>query len=97
MKPPKLKHVPKDQKELQMQLGELFVLSNLLVSKLDFPNVQKSEQTKNIIKKAETFSAALRPIIDQFYESNHVSSSTFFIDLERKFEYNFEKAYKKYK
>jgi len=94
---PKLKHVPIDQIEMQKKLAKLFVLTDLLVSELDMDNVEKNETTRRILKKAEQFSGTLRPILDQFYQSKSVSKSTFFLELQQKFEYNFDKAYKKYK
>ena len=69
-------------------------LSDLLIQEIDNPVLTPTKQTKQIQNKARELQELLEPVLDRFYENKKVSSSTFFITLQQKFNYIFDKQYK---
>jgi len=52
-----------------------------------------TKETKAIHDKAKELQQMLEPILERFYDNNSVSSSTFFLILQNKFNYIFDKEY----
>lgn len=79
---------------MQKKLSKLFVLTDLLCQEIDDPVLVPNKETKKIQDKARELQALLHPVVDKFYQSKGVSKSTFFITMQNKFNYNFNKEYK---
>jgi len=82
------------QTEAQKKLAKLFVLNDLLIQEIDDPMVNVTDETKAIYDKSIELQELLIPVVDQFYESKIVSQSTFFLIMQKKFNYIFDKEYK---
>jgi hypothetical protein len=80
--------------EAQKKLAKLFVLNDLLIQEIDDPMVNVTDETKAIYDKSIELQELLIPVVDQFYESKIVSQSTFFLIMQKKFNYIFDKEYK---
>lgn len=79
---------------IQKKIAKIFVLTDLLVQELDIENRVPTKETKLILDKAKEFQKVLEPILDRFYDNKEVQKSTFFITLQQKFDYIFNKEYK---
>jgi hypothetical protein len=75
----------------QKKLAKIFCLTDLLITELDDG---LTEQANNLKNKAQELLNLLEPINEQFY-SGAGSKTTLFIELQNKFNYNFDKVYKK--
>ena len=80
--------------QAQKKLAKLFVLNDLLIQEIDDPMVNVTDETKAIYDKSIELQELLIPVVDQFYESKIVSQSTFFLIMQEKFNYIFDKEYK---
>lgn len=80
-------------KETQKKLAKIFVLTDLLITEIDEPTKTPTPQTKKIQDKAKELQKILEPVLDRFY-SGGIKKTTFFIELQRKINYNFDKEYK---
>ena len=80
-------------KETQKKLAKLFVLVDLLVQEIDYKDRVPTKETKAIQDKAKELQQMLEPVLERFYNNNGVSSSTFFLILQNKFNYIFDKEY----
>lgn len=80
--------------DTQKKLSKVFVLVDLLVQEIDDPVMIPTKETKRIHDKAKELQKLLEPVIDKFYQKKQVSKSTFFITLQNKFNYIFNKEYK---
>lgn len=80
-------------KETQKKLAKLFVLVDLLVQEIDHKDRLPTKETKAIQDKAKELQQMLEPVLERFYNNNGVSSSTFFLILQNKFNYIFDKEY----
>jgi hypothetical protein len=80
-------------KETQKKLAKIFVLTDLLITEIDEPTKQPTPQTKAIQDKAREFQKVLEPVLERFYNGSP-KQTTFFIELQRKFNYIFDKEYK---
>jgi len=80
--------------EAQKKLAKLFVLNDILIQEIDDPMVNVTDETKAIYDKAIELQELLIPVVDQFYKSKTVSQSTFFLIMQDKFNYIFDKEYK---
>jgi len=56
--------------------------------------VNVTDETKAIYDKSIELQELLIPVVDQFYKSKTVSQSTFFLIMQDKFNYIFDKEYK---
>lgn len=81
-------------KETQQKLAKIFVLTDLLIQEIDDPVRVPSKQTKIIQDKAVELQNLLEPVLSQFYENKQVKQTTFFITMQNKFNYIFNKEYK---
>jgi len=79
---------------MQKKLAKLFVLTDLLCQEIDDPVLVPNKETKKIQDKARELQELLLPVVDRFYDKKGVSKSTFFITMQNKFNYNFNKEYK---
>lgn len=79
---------------MQKKLAKIFVLTDLLIQELDIEHRTPTKQTKLILDKSKEYQKFLEPILDKFYDNKEVQKSTFFITLQQKFEYIFNKEYK---
>lgn len=79
---------------MQKKLSKIFVLTDLLVQEIDDPVLTPTKQTKEIQDKARELQSLLNPVIDMFYKDQNVSKSTFFITMQNKFNYIFNKEYR---
>lgn len=77
---------------MQKKLSKMFVLTDLLIQEIDDPVLTPTKQTKSIQDKARELQLLLNPVIDKFY-NNEVSKSTFFLTMQNKFNYIFNKEY----
>lgn len=80
-------------KETQKKLAKLFVLVDLLVQEIDHKDRVPTKETKAIQDKAKELQQMLEPVLERFYNNKGVSSSTFFLILQNKFNYIFDKEY----
>ncbi len=79
---------------MQKKLSKIFVLSDLLIQEIDTPVLTPTKQTKEIQDKARELQRLLEPVINRFYDNKEVSKTTFFLTLQNKFHYIFNKHYK---
>jgi len=79
---------------MQKKLSKIFVLTDLLIQEIDDPVKTPTKQTKLIQDKARELQSLLEPVLDQFYQNQEVKKSTFFITMQNKFNYIFDKEYK---
>lgn len=80
--------------ETQKKLAKIFVLTDLLVQEIDDPTRTPTPETKKIQDKARELQSLLEPVLDRFYDNKEVKKSTFFLTLQNKFNYIFDKEYK---
>ena len=80
--------------QAQKKLAKLFVLNDILIQEIDDPMVNVTDETKAIYDKSIELQELLIPVVDQFYKSKTVSQSTFFLIMQDKFNYIFDKEYK---
>lgn len=79
---------------MQKKLSKIFVLVDLLVQEIDEPVMTPTKQTKQIQDKAVELQKLLEPVLEKFYKKDDVRQSVFFITMQQKFEYIFNKEYK---
>lgn len=79
---------------MQKKLSKIFVLTDLLIQEIDDPVLTPTKQTKQIQDKARELQSLLEPVLSKFYENKEVQKSTFFITMQNKFNYIFNKEYK---
>lgn len=79
---------------IHQKLAKIFVLSDMLIQEIDDPLMKPTRQTKTIQDKSRELQELLIPVIDKFYESSAVSKTTFFLRLQDKFNYIFEREFK---
>jgi hypothetical protein len=80
--------------ETQKKLAKIFVLTDLLIQEIDDPTRTPKAKTKRIQDKARELQAILEPVLDRFYDNKEVKKSTFFLTMQNKFNYIFNKEYK---
>ena len=80
--------------ETQKKLAKIFVLTDLLIQEIDDPTRTPTKESKAIQDKAKELQTMLEPILDKFYDNKSVKESTFFVTLQNKFNYIFDKEYK---
>ena len=80
---------------MQKKLATIFILSDLLIQEIDDPVLTPTKQTKEIQDKARELQSLLEPVLTKFYDNQDVKRSTFFIEIQRKIKYNFDKAFGK--
>jgi hypothetical protein len=80
-------------KETQKKLAKIFILVDLLITEIDEPTKVPTKETKIIQDKAVELQKLLEPVLERFYNGN-VKQSNFFITLQNKFNYIFNKEYK---
>lgn len=78
---------------MQKKLSKIFVLTDLLIQEIDDPVLVPTKETKLIHDKARELQKLLEPVLDKFYDNKEVSKSTFFITMQQKFNYIFNKEY----
>jgi len=81
-------------KEHQMKLAKIFVLCDLLIQEIDDPAKIPTKDSKMIQDKSRELQGLLEPMLERFYNNKEIQKTTFFIELQNKFNYNFKKAYK---
>jgi len=79
---------------MQKKLSKIFVLVDLLIQEIDDPVKTPTKQTKIIQDKARELQELLEPVLSNFYNNKEVKKSTFFITMQNKFNYIFDKEYK---
>lgn len=79
---------------MQKKLSKIFVLVDLLVQEIDEPVMTPTKQTKEIQDKARELQSLLEPVLNQFYDNKSVRQTTFFLTMQNKFNYIFNKEYK---
>jgi len=79
---------------MQKKLSKIFVLVDLLIQEIDDPVKTPTKQTKIIQDKARELQELLEPVLSNFYNNKEVKKSTFFITMQNKFNYIFNKEYK---
>lgn len=80
--------------EHQKKLSKIFVLTDLLIQEIDDPVKTPTKKTKIIQDKAIELQKLLEPVLSQFYDNKEVKKSNFFITMQNKFNYIFDKEYK---
>jgi len=80
-------------KETQKKLAKILVLTDLLITEIDEPIMTPTKETKILTDKAKELQCLLEPVLYRFYNGSP-SKTTFFIELQRKFNYIFDKEYK---
>lgn len=78
----------------QKKLGKIFFLVDMLIQEIDDPVKIPTKETKKIQDKAKELQTLLNPVLDRFYKSKEVSESVFFVTLQNKFNYIFDKEYR---
>lgn len=79
---------------MQKKLSKIFVLVDLLIQEIDDPVKTPTKQTKEIQDKAIELQVLLEPVLTQFYDNKSVKQSTFFITMQNKFNFIFNKEFK---
>ena len=79
---------------MQKKLSKIFVLTDLLIQEIDSPVLTPTKETKLIQSKSRELQELLEPVIDRFYKSKEVSKTTFFLTMQTKFNYMFNKEYR---
>jgi len=79
---------------IQKKLSKIFVLVDLLIQEIDDPVKTPTKQTKEIQDKAIELQLLLEPVLTKFYDNKEVKQSTFFITMQNKFNYIFNKEFK---
>jgi hypothetical protein len=74
----------------QKKLAKIFCLTDLLITELDG---NLTEQANKVKRKAQELQKLLEPINEKFY-TGEGGKTTLFIELQQKFNYNFDKVYK---
>ena len=80
--------------ETQKKLAKIFVLTDLLIQEIDDPTRTPTKETKLIQDKAKELQALLEPVLERFYQNKQVKQSAFFVTMQNKFEYIFNKEFK---
>lgn len=80
-------------KQTQKKLSKIFVLTDLLITEIDEPTKTPTPQAKIIQDKAIELQNLLIPVLEKFYNGNP-KQTTFFIELQRKINYIFDKEYR---
>jgi predicted DNA-binding protein YlxM (UPF0122 family) len=80
--------------ETQKKLAKIFVLTDLLIQEIDDSTRTPTKQTKAIHDKAKELQTMLEPVLDGFYANKEVQKSTFFITMQNKFNYIFDKEFR---
>jgi hypothetical protein len=79
----------------QKNITKIFVLSDLLLQELDCTeNEQRTEIGQELKVKCESLIQTLEPIVERFYQSKGVSKTTFYLTLQNKINYIFNKEIK---
>jgi hypothetical protein len=81
-------------KEMQKKLSKIFVLTDLLIQEIDDPVKTPTRETKIIQDKARELQVLLEPVLERFYDKKEIMQTTFFITMQNKFNYIFNKEYK---
>lgn len=79
--------------ETQKKITKILVLTDLLVTELDGENL--TEQFKSIKKTSNVLQKKLIPVLDRFYENEEVKKTHLFAELSNKFNYIFDRQFKK--
>lgn len=82
---------------MQKKLIKIFILTDLLLQEIDDPVRQPTKETKAIQDKCRELEKMLEPVLDRFYDSNGVRKSNFFVTMQNKIDYIFNKELKKIK
>jgi hypothetical protein len=78
----------------QKKIAKIFVLTDLLLQELEVENKVPTKETKVIKDKCNDLINVLEPVLNRFYNNKEVSKSIFFITLQNKFNYIFNKEYR---
>jgi hypothetical protein len=70
------------------------VLTDLLIQEIDDPTRTPTKESKAIQDKAKELQKMLEPVLERFYDNKSVKESTFFVTMQNKFNYIFDKEYK---
>jgi hypothetical protein len=81
-------------KEIQKTLSKIFVLTDLLIQEIDSPVRTPTKETKIIQDKARELQTLLEPVLSKFYENKEIKQTTFFITMQNKFNFIFNKEYR---
>lgn len=84
-------------KELQKKISKIFVLTDLLIQEIDDQTKTPTKESKRILDKSRELQDILIPVLDRFYDNKDIRKTTFFIDLQKKFNYNFDREFKRFK
>jgi len=79
---------------IQKKIAKIFVLTDLLLNELEVEDKVPTKETKVIKDKAKELLIVLEPVLNRFYNNKEVQKSVFFLTLQRKFNYIFDKEYK---
>ncbi len=79
---------------MQKKLSKIFVLVDLLIQEIDDPVKTPTKQIKEIHDKSRELQVLLEPLLTKFYDNKEVKQSTFFITMQNKFNYIFNKEFK---
>jgi hypothetical protein len=79
---------------MQKRLSKILFCIEVLIEQIDEPNLQPTKESKLIQDKSRELQKMIIPVLDRFYKGD-VSNSNFFNVMHKKFNYNFEREYKK--
>lgn len=80
--------------EIQKKLSKIFVLTDLLIQEIDDPVRTPTKETKLIQDKARELQTLLEPVLFRFYDKKEIKQTTFFITMQNKFNFIFNKEYR---
>lgn len=80
--------------ETQKKLSKIFVLTDLLIQEIDDPVRTPTKETKTIQDKARELQVLLEPVLSNFYDKKEIKQTTFFITMQNKFNFIFNKEYR---
>ena len=82
---------------IQKKLLKLLVLTDILIQEIEDDTLEMNDTTKEIHNKLNELNKLFLPILDKFYENKQLQKSTISQDIQKKFYYNIDREFKRYK
>jgi len=78
----------------QKKLNKILILTDLFIQEID--GIGMNNKTVEINNKLKEINELLLPILDKFYENKGVSKTNFYQTIIQKFNYIFEREFKRF-
>lgn len=86
----------KSNAEIQKKLNKLLLLTDMFIQEIEDEELEMNEKTSLLHDKLKEVNVLLLPLLDNFYKNEGVSQTNFYQELQSKFNYNFNREYKRY-